>query len=127
MKKGSNSKKEEDGRFRERREDHGRASYSRSSIRTHRHHSSPYSEINFYASEDPINSPAVSPVRHQRRRHEVDSLQGELRKLNPPSLMVREKGKMMLKHGCLDSRGIFNFITIHQTWKPGFPSTIYKG
>jgi hypothetical protein len=27
----------------------------------------------------------VSPVRHQRRRHEVDSLQGELRKLKPPS------------------------------------------
>jgi hypothetical protein len=27
----------------------------------------------------------VSPVRNQRRRHELDSLQGELRKLKPPS------------------------------------------
>jgi hypothetical protein len=27
----------------------------------------------------------VSPVRHQRRRHEWDGLQGELRKLKPPS------------------------------------------
>jgi hypothetical protein len=27
----------------------------------------------------------VSPVKHQRRRHELDSLQGELRKLKPPS------------------------------------------
>jgi hypothetical protein len=27
----------------------------------------------------------VSHVRHQRQRHELDSLQGELRKLNPPS------------------------------------------
>jgi hypothetical protein len=27
----------------------------------------------------------VSHVRNQRRRHEVDSLQGEMRNLNPPS------------------------------------------
>jgi hypothetical protein len=27
----------------------------------------------------------VSPVRHQRRRHELDSLQGDLRKFKPPS------------------------------------------
>jgi hypothetical protein len=27
----------------------------------------------------------VSLVRHQRRRHELESFQGELRKLNPPS------------------------------------------
>jgi hypothetical protein len=27
----------------------------------------------------------VSPVRHQRIRHELDSFQGELRKLKPPS------------------------------------------
>jgi hypothetical protein len=37
MKKGSNSKKEEEGRFRERSEDRGRAIYSRSASRTHRH------------------------------------------------------------------------------------------
>jgi hypothetical protein len=33
----------------------------------------------------PVRSPKVSPVRHQRRRHEVDSLQGEMRNINPPS------------------------------------------
>jgi hypothetical protein len=27
----------------------------------------------------------VSPARHQRRRHELNSLQGELRKLKTPS------------------------------------------
>jgi hypothetical protein len=42
-KKGSNSKQEEEGMFCERREDHGRDGYSRSSSRTHRHHSPPYS------------------------------------------------------------------------------------
>jgi hypothetical protein len=52
---------------------------------THRHHSPPYSKGNFYASEDPISSREVSHVRHQRRRQEVDSLQGELRKLKPTS------------------------------------------
>jgi hypothetical protein len=27
----------------------------------------------------------MSPVKHQRRKQEVDSLQGEMRKLKPPS------------------------------------------
>jgi hypothetical protein len=27
----------------------------------------------------------VSPIRNQRRIHELDNLQGELRKLKPPS------------------------------------------
>jgi FtsZ-binding cell division protein ZapB len=48
-KKGSNSKQEEEGRCYEIRDDHGRASYSRSARRSHGHHSPPYSEINFYA------------------------------------------------------------------------------
>jgi hypothetical protein len=84
-KKGSNSKQEEEDKFRERRKDRGIVGYSRSANKTHRHHSPPYSERIFYASEDPISSPEVSPVRHQRRRQEVDSLQGQLRKLKPPS------------------------------------------
>jgi hypothetical protein len=84
-KNGSNSKQEEEGRCHERRDDHRRTGYSRSASRTHRHHSPPYSTRKFYASEDSISSPEVSPVRHQRRRHELDSLQGELRKLKPPS------------------------------------------
>jgi hypothetical protein len=35
--------------------------------------------------DDPISSLEVSHVRPQRRKQEVDSLQGELRKLKPPS------------------------------------------
>jgi hypothetical protein len=79
------SKQEEEGRCHERRDDRGRVGYSRSASRAHRHHSPPYSTRKFYASEYSLSSPEVSPVRHQRRRHEVDSLQGELRKLKPPS------------------------------------------
>jgi hypothetical protein len=69
----------------ERRNDHGRFSYSRSARRAHEHHSPPHSEINFYASNDPISSPEVSPVRQKRRKQEVYSFQGDLRKLKPPS------------------------------------------
>jgi hypothetical protein len=64
---------------------HGRSSYSRSASITHRHHSPPYSARNFDASKYSVSSLEVSPIRHQRRRHEVDNLQGDLRKLNPPS------------------------------------------
>jgi hypothetical protein len=84
-KNGSNSKQEEEGRYHERRDNHMKDGYSRSTSRTHRNHSPPYSTINSYASKDSISSPEVSPVRHQRRRHEVESLQGEMRKLKPPS------------------------------------------
>jgi hypothetical protein len=84
-KKGSNSKQEEEGRFHERRENRGKVGYSGSVSRTNRHHSPPYSKIIFYASKDSISNLEVSPVRHQRRRHEVYNLQGYLRKLKPPS------------------------------------------
>jgi hypothetical protein len=85
IKKGSNSRQEEEGRCHERRDDRGRVGYSGSASRAHGHHSPPYSEGNFYASEDPVSSPEVSHVRQQRRKQEVDSLQGDLRKLKPPS------------------------------------------
>jgi hypothetical protein len=85
MKKGSNSRQEEEGKFHERRDDRGRAGYSRSARRAHGHHSPPYSERNFYALEDLVSSPEVSHVKHQRRKQERDSFQGELRKLKPPS------------------------------------------
>jgi hypothetical protein len=52
---------------------------------THRHHSPPYLTRNSYVSEDSIRSPEVSHIRHQRRIHEWDGLQGDLRKLRPPS------------------------------------------
>jgi hypothetical protein len=84
-KNGSNSKQEEERRCHKIRDDRRRASYSRSASRTHRHHSPPYSTRNFYASEDSIHSLEVSPIRNKRRRHELDSLQGEMRNINPPS------------------------------------------
>jgi hypothetical protein len=65
--------------------DCGRVGYSRSSSRAHGHHSPPYSERKFYASKDPISSLEVSPVSHKRRKQEIDNLQGELRKIKPPS------------------------------------------
>jgi hypothetical protein len=37
-----------------------------------------------YAFEESRSSPKVSHVRHQRRRYELDSFQGKLRKLKPP-------------------------------------------
>jgi hypothetical protein len=86
IKKGSNSRKNEEGRLQERRNDHGRVGYSISASRAHGHHSPPYSERIFNASEDLISSLEVSPVIHQRRKQEIDSLQGELRKLKPTSL-----------------------------------------
>jgi hypothetical protein len=57
MKKGSNSRQEEEGRCHETRDDRGRVGYSRSSSRAHGHHSPTYSRRNFYASEDPVRSP----------------------------------------------------------------------
>jgi hypothetical protein len=85
-KNGSNSKQEEEGRCHERRDDCKRTGYSRSANGTHKHHSPTYLARKFYASEVSISSPEVSHVRHQRRRHGLDSLQGELRKLKPPSI-----------------------------------------
>jgi hypothetical protein len=85
MKKGSNSIQEEGGKCHERRYSRGRAGYSRSDKKSRGHHSPPYSERNFYASKDPVSSPKVSPVRQQRRKPEVDSLQGNPRKLKTPS------------------------------------------
>jgi hypothetical protein len=82
---GSVLRHEEEGKYHERRDNYRRFCHSRSSSRNHRHHSPPYSTRKFYASEDSISSPKVSLVRHKRRRHELESLKGELRKHNPPS------------------------------------------
>jgi hypothetical protein len=75
-------KKEE---YHERRDKYRRDGHSISASRTHRNHSPPYSTGICYAYEDSIIGPEVSPVRHQRRRHELDSFQGYLRKLKQPS------------------------------------------
>jgi hypothetical protein len=84
-KRGSNSKKEEEGKYHERIDNHRKDGYSISDTRTQRNHSPPYLAGNYYAYEDSISIPKVSPIRYQRRMHEVDILQGDLRKLKPPS------------------------------------------
>jgi hypothetical protein len=82
---GSDSRQEEEGRYHERRDNYRRDRHSRSASRNHRQHSPPYSAGKLYASEDSLSSPEVSHDRHQRRRHELERLQGELRKLKPSS------------------------------------------
>jgi hypothetical protein len=56
----------------------------------------------FYASKVSRSNPEVSPVRHQRRRYELDNLQGEIRKLMPPTFNGEKKMEMMLKLGFLE-------------------------
>jgi hypothetical protein len=68
MKNGSSLRQEEEGRCHERRDARGRAGYSISASRAHGNHSPPYSRRNFYASDDPISSLEVSPIRNQRRK-----------------------------------------------------------
>ena len=85
MKKRSKSRQEEEGKCHERRDDYGRAGYSRSASIHHGHDSPPYLERNFNASDDPKSSAEMSLVKHQRRKQEVDSLKGDMRKLKPPS------------------------------------------
>jgi hypothetical protein len=40
--------------------------------------------IREYACSRSTRNPSISLVRHQRRRHRLDSLQRELRKIKPP-------------------------------------------
>jgi hypothetical protein len=105
--KGSNSRQEEEERCHEIRDDCGRVGYSRSASRAHGHHSPPYLERNFYASKDPVSSPKVSCVRHQRRKQEIDSLQGELRKLKTPSFNGERERKDDVKAWFLGLRRYF--------------------
>jgi hypothetical protein len=84
-KNGSVSRQEEEGRHNERRDNYKRPIYSKSDIIIHGHQSPPYSPRKFYASKDSRSSPEGSLVRHQRRRYELDSLQGELKKIKTPS------------------------------------------
>jgi hypothetical protein len=109
MKKGSNSIQEEEGRCHERRDDRGRDGYSRSASRSHGHHSPTYSERIFYALDDLVSSPEVSLIRHQRRKQEVDSFQGEMRKLNPPSFEGERERKDDVESWFLWLRRYFQF------------------
>jgi hypothetical protein len=86
MKNGLGSRHEEEGRPHARRDNYRGSRHSKSASRTQRHHYSPtHSAKKFYAYEESRSNPEVSHVRHQRRRYELDNLQGELRKLKPPT------------------------------------------
>jgi hypothetical protein len=52
--------------------------------RNQHHHSPGNSTRRTYACSRLERNPSISLVRHQRRRHGSDSLQGELRKIKPP-------------------------------------------
>lgn len=54
--------------------------------RDHKHHSSQSpARKEYYSFGGPMSSPKVSPSRHQQRRLEKEELQGEFKKLNPPT------------------------------------------
>jgi hypothetical protein len=65
------------------RDDHGNDRNSRSMSRCH--HSPRKSTRRTHASSGPGRNPSVSLVRRKRRRLEKDILQGELRKIKPPT------------------------------------------
>jgi hypothetical protein len=55
------------------------------------HHSPEKFMRRYCASSRPGRIPSVSPIRRQRRRHEADILQGELRKIKPPTFNVEHR------------------------------------
>jgi hypothetical protein len=65
------------------RDDHGNDRNSRSMSRCH--HSPRNSTRRTHASSGIGRSPSVSLVQRQRRRPKADILQGELRKIKPPT------------------------------------------
>jgi len=81
----SSPKQVEVSRFHDRRDDHGGYRQLRS-IRRHQHHHS-LGNLNkkTYAHSRLEIIPSISPIRHKRRRHGSDNLQGELREIKPPS------------------------------------------
>jgi hypothetical protein len=85
VKNGSDSRHEERGKHQERKDNSIKPGHSRNASRTHRQQSPIHLVRKFYASEESRSSTKVSLVRNQRRIYDLDSLQGELRKINPSS------------------------------------------
>jgi hypothetical protein len=84
MDKESDSRKAEENKPHARREDAKSVRHSRSASR-HHHHSPRHSATRAHAFSESESSPSLSPVRHHRRRSEVDELQGEFKKIKPPT------------------------------------------
>ena len=63
--------------------------HSKSATKDHgNHYSPPHIDKRSYTTEDCSSIPEISPRRHHKRRHVEEVLQGELRNINPPILMV---------------------------------------
>lgn len=70
-----------------------------SSVNRHHRQSPGHSSRRAHAHSRSESGPSVTPVRNQRRR-ESDILQGELRKLKPPSFDGEHRKKKRLKPSC---------------------------
>jgi len=70
----------------------------RSDTRIQRPQYSPtHSTKNSYTSKESKRNPKVSSIRHERRRHELDSFQGDLKKLKTPTFdSENKKGQMLM-------------------------------
>jgi hypothetical protein len=69
----------------------------------------------------------VSLVRHQRRKQEVDSLQGELRKFESPSFNGEREREDDDEAWLLGIQRYFQFHNYSSNLNLGFPPTIYMG
>jgi hypothetical protein len=88
-KQATSVRKVSTSRSHSKRNDHGNDRKSRSMRK--RHHSLRQSTRKTHASSGPGRSPSVFLVRKQRKRHEADILQGEIRKINPPTFNGEHK------------------------------------
>jgi hypothetical protein len=82
-KQETSARKVSASRFHSKRDDHGNDRQAISMSR--RHHSPRQSTKRTHASSGPGSNPSVSLVRRQRRILEANILQGELRKIKPPT------------------------------------------
>ena len=80
----------------------------RSACRDQKHHYSPSPRRKeYYSSEGPMSSSKVSPVRHQRKRHEKEELHGEIRNIKPPTYDGEKKRNEDVESWLLGMRGYF--------------------
>ena len=91
MKMGSSSIKEEEGRI-WRKRSHEKYEHYKSVSSSHKKHHSPHHvNITPYISESSSNNPKMSLVRHLKIRHEKYNLQGEIKKIKPPTFYCEDR------------------------------------
>jgi hypothetical protein len=69
----------------------------------------------------------VSPVRHQRRRHELDILQGELRRLKPPTFDGEHRKGEDVEAWLLGMRKYFQLHNYSSNMEAKIPYIIFRG